>query len=92
VAHVAARPPKGPICFMCHRRGNVAPCAYCKRVRPVSSRTARGHAVCARCTFTRCAPLRICAVCRETKRTRRRTSDGGPLCDRCYSRARTKVA
>lgn len=72
------------ICGRCDATGRAEPCSGCGRVRKVSTRTARGQALCNSCRLRDPATWKTCSGCGELRRVNARTADGAPLCPGCY--------
>ena len=72
------------ICGRCDATGRAEPCSTCGRVRKVSGRTERGHALCNSCRLRDPATWKTCSGCGRLQRVNARTAEGAPLCPSCY--------
>ena len=69
------------ICETCWRRGNIAECVQCRRLKPIAGRTATGGPLCSSCD--RLARAKPCSRCDRVKPVAKHDSEGQPICGAC---------
>ena len=75
---------EGRICGTCDRHRRAEPCAFCGRIRAVSTRTPEGQAICGPCHLRDPSHWETCAGCGRHGRVNARTPDGRAICTGCY--------